>query len=120
MQKITETEFEAALKSLRKPRGRQPRFLKAHAEAKGRALNMRTLAKAAGYTSYHGVNLQYGLLAERIGRALKRPRTGTVAINHLVEFVAPKGRSADHISNDEFILVMRPEFAAALMKSNWI
>ena len=28
-------EFETALKSLRKPRGRQAKFLKAHADAKG-------------------------------------------------------------------------------------
>jgi hypothetical protein len=117
---ITESEFEAALKSLRKPRGRQTKFLAAHAHAKGRALNMRSLAKAAGYVSYRGANLQYGLLAERIGRALKKPRTGTVAINHLVEFVLPKGRSREHISNDEFILIMRPEFAAALVKAGWI
>lgn len=117
---ITESEFEAALKSLRKPRGRQPKFLRAHASAKGRALNMNSLAKAAGYANYRGANLQYGLLAERIGRALKKRRTGTVALNHLVEFVPPKGRSPQHISNDEFILIMRPEFAAALAKAGWI
>ena len=117
---ITETEFETALRSLRKPRGRQPKFLKAHASGKGRALNMRSLAKAAGYASYRGVNLQYGLLAKRIGQALKKPRTATVAISHLVEFVAPKSRSRDHISNDEWILVMRPEFAGALAKAKWI
>ena len=78
---------------------------------------MRSVARAAGYVGYRGANLQYGLLAERIARVLGRPGAG---LGMLVEFVPPKNRSAEHISNDEWVLVMREEFAAALRKAGWI
>lgn len=114
---VTQREFEQVLSAMPRPRGRQPQFLKAHAQAKGRALNMRNIARAAGYKSYRGANLQYGLLADRIGRALRRQQEG---FGLLVEFVPPKGRSPDHISNEEWILIMRPAFAAALSRVGWI
>src|SRR5439155_25081802 len=47
--------------SMGRPRGRQTEFLRAHATAKGRALNMRSIAEAAGYKDFRGANLQYGL-----------------------------------------------------------
>ena len=112
---VTTREFENAFSTLRAPRGKQPLFLLAHLNAKGRALNMRRIAQAAGYKSYRGGNLQYGLLAERIGKALGRKD----GIALLVEFVPPKRKSRDNISNDEWILVMRPGFAAALRRTKW-
>jgi hypothetical protein len=111
-------DFESALASLPRPRGRQPLFLRAHAEAKGRALNMRAIAKAARYAHWRAGNLQYGLLAERIGREMGRSKEG---FGLLVEFIPPKRVSKDkNISNDEWILVMRPNFAKALIRSGWI
>lgn len=112
-------DFEQALSSLRPPRGRQPDFLRAHLKAKGRALNMRRIAEAAGYRSWRGGNLQYGLLAERIGRQMGYSNAD---INLLVEFIEPRGkRSREDISNDEWILVMRPAFADALKRvRGWI
>jgi hypothetical protein len=112
-------EFQLALQAMPLPRGRQRKFLKAHANAKGRALNMRSIARAAGYKSYRGANLQYGLLAERIAKVIGRRPAG-VSIGLLVEFLPPKGRSADHISNDEWILIMREPFAVALARTGWI
>jgi hypothetical protein len=59
------------------------------------------------------VNLQYGLIAARIGRALKR----TGGINLLVQFVPPRHVTpTKDISNVEWILIMRPAFASALRR----
>lgn len=111
-------EFERALNSLPRPKGRQPNFLRAHSRSKGRAMNMRSIAKAAPYKSYRAANLQYGLLAERIGRNLGRKNAGMTL---LVDFIPPKHKSPDNISNDEWILVMRPNFAKALRRvPGWI
>ena len=43
-------------------------MLRVHAAAKNRTSIARQLAKAAGYQDYRGFNLQYGLLAKRIGK----------------------------------------------------
>lgn len=59
----SERDFVRALQSLPEPGGRQLRFLRAHVRARGKALTMDQVARAAGYASYKGGNLQYGLLA---------------------------------------------------------
>ena len=114
---ITVSEFTKALAEVGRPGGKQLKFLKKHATAPGRALNMASIARAAGYVDHRGGNLQYGLLGARIGEALGRTDR---RIGHLVEFVAPKGKSREHISNEEWILVMRPNFAKALKGAGWI
>jgi hypothetical protein len=70
------------------------------------------LAKAAGYRSFDGINLQYGLLAKRIGAAMGRSDAG---ITLLVEGVQPKS-----VTNREWLLAMRVEFAEALKRVGWI
>jgi|HubBroStandDraft_6_1064221.scaffolds.fasta_scaffold289582_2 hypothetical protein len=67
-QHLTAIEFEKALMKVKKPGGEQPKFLRAHAQAKGRALTMRRLSEKAGYRTWRGMNLQYGLLAKKIGK----------------------------------------------------
>lgn len=114
---ISVAEFTKALAAIGKPGGKQLKFLKKHASAPGRALNMASIARAAGYADHRGGNLQYGRLGARIGEALGRSDR---RIGHLVEFVAPKGRSREHISNEEWILVMRANFAKALERAGWI
>src|ERR1700683_84791 len=115
-QEVVAHEFESVLAKMPRPRGRQLEFLKAHATATARALNMRRIARAANYVDYRGANLQSGRLAKRIGQALGRPNAD---LNLLVEFVPPKGRDRKHISNDEWILVMREPFANALKRVGW-
>ena len=111
-------ELTAVLQAMPKPRGKQLKFLRAHARARGRAMNMRTIAEKADYKSYRGANLQYGLLADRIGRRLSPPRQG---FGILVDAVPPKGRrNAEHVTNDEYVLIMRPAFAEALENAGWI
>ena len=108
------TQYERALRAIAKPRGRQLLFLQAHVDAPGHALTMTRLAEAAGYRSYHGVNLQYGLLADRIGRAIDSTRPNP-RLTILAAFAKPKT-----ISNREYVLVMQPKFVAALRKVGWV
>lgn len=72
MELPTRAEFVKVLRQVSMPRGRQLDFLREHVQSPGRALTARRLARAVGYQSYGGINLQYGLLARRIGDALAR------------------------------------------------
>jgi hypothetical protein len=111
---ITQGEFRRALSLIGRPTPGQKKFLRAHYRATGRVATMSNLADAAGYGNYGGVNLQYGGLAKRIAQALGRtlPRT---RVSLLTEFIGP-GR----ISNKEWVLFMRPAFAAALSAAGWV
>src|SRR4051812_3193665 len=66
----SEAAFTQALSRLRKPRGKQCDFLRAHAGAPGRATTMTRLAERVAYANYRPVNLHYGKLAVAIGREL--------------------------------------------------
>ena len=111
------TQLEHAIRSLDTPGGRQRDFLQKHYRAPGRALTMTRLAQAARYKSYRGANLQYGLLANRIGKALGN-RTPSILL--LVDVLPPEGKDPRSISNAEWILVMRPAFATALRRVGWV
>jgi hypothetical protein len=108
----TVAEYERALRKIKRPGGRQPRFLQAHYDAPGMALTMTRLADAASYRSYDGVNLRYGILANSIGRALglRKPHIGVVA-----ELIRPKS-----VSNAEWILILKPNLAAAMKRVGWV
>lgn len=87
-------------------------MLSAHVSAPNYVSNMRTLAKAAGYKSWRAGNLQYGILAHRVGVEVgdTSERFGL-----LVRFVKPK-----QLTNSEWLLMMRPNFARALKRSGWL
>lgn len=110
-------EFIKALGTMKVPGGAQTKFLAAHADAPGRAMTMRRLAKEANYDGWQGMNLQYGKLAKRIGEVAGVPKP---RITLLVQFVPAKGVSKAHISNSEWILVMDDKFAKAIRKVGWI
>lgn len=103
--------FESALRRIPRPRGRQLDFLQAHYDARARGLNARKLAKAARYQNYRPINLHYGLLAARVAQELKV----TAGIELLVDSLIPH-----QASNDEWILIMRPNFARALKRVGWV
>ena len=105
-------ELTAALKAHGLPGGRQLLFLAAHCEAPGKALNAANLAKHAKYQDWRGINLQYGLLADSLGKHLGIKGKG---LSLLLEFAKPKS-----ITNKEWVLVMRPEFAKALRVAGWV
>jgi hypothetical protein len=108
----TRSQFAHALATLPTPGGRQLDFLREHANAPGRVLTARRLADAVGYQNHGGINLQYGLLARRIGEALGR---SDVNLSLLVDFVRPKA-----VTNKEWVMVMHPQFAEALKQAGWI
>jgi hypothetical protein len=108
----TRCQSSDALAQLPKPGGSQLKFLREHAKSRGRALTARRLAEAVGYRNHGGINLQYGLLARRIGEVLGR-RDPHLSI--LVDFVPPRS-----VTNREWVMVMHPQFAEALKDANWI
>ena len=73
---------------------------------------MTKLARRVRYRSPDGMNLQYGLLADRVGRALgiKDPQIGV-----LMELLPPS-----YVTNKHWVLVMDRNFAAALRRVGWI
>lgn len=105
-------QFASALRKMTRPGGRQLDFLRAHYRARGRAMTATNLAEAVGYKDYRGINLWYGRLADTIGEVLgqKDPR-----LSLLVDFVRPRA-----VTNTEWVLVMRPEFASALKQVGWV
>jgi hypothetical protein len=110
--RATRAQFVQALKRVPLPKGKQLDFLRQHVQAPGRALTASLLAESVGYKSHDGINLQYGLLAQRIGAALGR---NDERLSLLVDFIEPKS-----VTNAEWVMVMRPEFAEALKLANWV
>lgn len=110
---VTSREFASALRQLRCT-GAQQKFLQAHYRSRGRVLTTSRLAKAAGYRGYGAINLQYGLLAKRVAKVLRRP-IPDVRVKLLVEFLEPH-----EISNQEWVLHMKPAFAAGLRSAGWV
>jgi hypothetical protein len=87
-------------------------FLRAHYKARGRALTAKRLAQKVGYKNYRAINRLYGLLAAKMGPLVGQPNSD---IDLLVESAPPKS-----ITNKEWILIMRPEFAAGLKRAGWV
>ena len=108
----TASQFTAALRAIPKPGGKQLQFLTAHYRAPGRATTAAKLARAVKYQSWRAINLRYGLLAQAIADAMRKESTG---LGLLMEFAEPKT-----VTNEHWILVMRPEFANALRHAGWI
>ncbi len=92
----------------------QKAMLQAHYHAPGRAITAAALARAVGYESFHGANLQYGLLARRLRQALGRPAP-RFELEVLVTFVAPRAQGNRH-----WLFVMRAEVAGALEALGWV
>lgn len=109
-------QLAAALLEIGVPRGNQVRFLRAHSQAPGRASTASALAKIAGYKNFNGINLSYGKLAAKIRACLALPKSpGESELSLLVEFVPPPS-----VTNKQWVLVMRTEFAKALKLAGWV
>jgi hypothetical protein len=105
-------EYKRALELIGKPGGRQLRFLQAHYSSPGRASTASKLALAAGYKNFNALNLQYGTLARRVGEALGMHNA---KLGFLLEFNEPAS-----LTNEHWILSMRPAFADALRELGWV
>jgi hypothetical protein len=110
--RVTKTEYKRALELIGEPGGRQLRFLQAHYSSPGRASTASNLARAAGYKNFNALNLQYGTLARRIGEALG---VYDARLDFLLEFNEPAS-----LTNEHWILSMRPAFADALRELGWV
>jgi len=75
---------------------------------------MTYLAEQVGYKGYEGVNLQYGMLAQKIAEVLNVPLP-PIRLTLLADFV-----ERDTQSNAQWQIVMKPEFAAALEDVGWV
>ena len=88
------------------------KLLSAHYAVKNRTYIARELARAAGYKNWRGFNIQYGLLAKRIGKKMK---TKNPSIELLIEAARP-----GELRNREWLVFMREEFATALKNVGWV
>lgn len=107
---VTQKEFVSALLAIGSLPDTYKTFLRSHCEMPGRASTATMLAEKAGYKSWRTLNLQYGRLANRIARQLGRPQNG---MEILVDFSRPQS-----VTNEHWLLIMRPDFERALSVSN--
>jgi len=119
---ITVTQFVSAMADMKKPSDSLRRMLKAHYNSPGRVSTMSLLAEAARYTSFSPANLHYGGLARRIGKHLaitepdlKLPTESDAYLSLLGDFIPP-----GKLTNTQWLLVMKPAFAEALVQCGWI
>ena len=110
--RVSEKQFLSALQALGRPGGRQLDFLQAHYHATGRAATATQLATAASYKKWHTLNLHYGTLGKRIAKQLGHP---SEHLGILVDFSGPGS-----LTNEHWVLFMKPEFASALVKAGWV
>ncbi|MGA1983626.1 MAG: hypothetical protein ABSG84_14315 [Acidobacteriaceae bacterium] len=121
-QTITAAQFLEAMSHLKRPSESVRKLLRAHFNSKGRVSTMTLLAEAAGYASFSPANLHYGGLARRIGRHLaisepsvRVPTASDAYLSLIGDFIPP-----EEVTNAHWLLVMKPEFAEALLASGWI
>jgi hypothetical protein len=67
------------------------------------------------YKSWRGVNLQYGLFADSVAANIPGCTAPDTRLFLLADFVENKTQSNEH-----WLVVMRPEFAAALEDAGWV
>jgi hypothetical protein len=119
---ITAAQFLEAMSHLKRPGESIRKLLRAHVNSKGRVSTMTLLAEAAGYASFSPANLHYGALARRIGKHLaisepsvRVPTASDAYLSLLGDFIPP-----EEVTNAHWLLVMKPEFAEALLASGWL
>jgi hypothetical protein len=112
MPKISTKAFADALTQIAKPKGKQLQFLRNHLNSPAKATTAAVLAHSVGYKNWRPVNLHYGKLAAKIGARLGVADPG---LSVLLDFAGPKT-----VSNENWILVMKPEFADALVQAGWV
>ena len=121
-QTISAEQFVEAMSHLKRPGESVRKILRAHLNSKGRVSTMTLLAEAAGYNSFSPANLHYGALARRIGQHLaisepsvRVPTSSDAYLSLIGDFIRP-----EEVTNAHWLLVMKPEFAEALLASHWL
>jgi hypothetical protein len=111
MKTISASRFASALNAIQ-PGENERQFLRAHYHARGREATVTVLAKKVGYKGFGGINLIYGKLAARLGALLGRQYNPHLLL--LVDLVKPPT-----VTNKQWIMVMKPEFAEGLRRSQF-
>ncbi|AOS45458.1 hypothetical protein Verru16b_02539 [Lacunisphaera limnophila] len=93
------------------PSRKMKQLLRAHAKAPNHVSTARKLAEKADYKSWRGMNLQYGLLGNRVGKKLGLP---VADLSVLADFI-----KRDKLANKEWLILMKPAFAKAVMQMPW-
>jgi hypothetical protein len=84
-------------------------MLRAQYLAPQHAMTATQLAEAAKYRSFHGANLQYGKMGQKLRKALKYTNPDGQASYVLSYFIIPE---SDY--NDEWIFVLHPNVVQAI------
>lgn len=88
------------------------RILEVHYRALDRQLTMTQIAEAVGWRSYSSANSHYGRLAKLVGEEVGF-RHPACHLATLCTFVRPEEKG------DHWLIIMRPEVAAALKSLGW-
>ena len=109
------SDYVAAFRAI-EPRvsEKQRELLRVHHDAPARVISATRLADTVGFENFTAVNLQYGLLAQEILRALNVDLGDFVAVGILVEFVHP-----GFAANEHYLWVLRPNVVQALEDLGW-
>ena len=94
---------------------KQHELLRLHHAAPARTMSATRLAEQVGFEAFNAVNLQYGLLGDRVAHELAVDLSGHAAVGILVEFVDP-----GHAANEHWLWVMRANVAQALEDLEWV
>lgn len=87
-------------------------LLRANYSARNRTRTATQLSEAVGYENFNAVNLQYGLLAARLGEAMGFKDAN---LSLIVEFTEPHTHNNEH-----WTLQLREEVAQALERLGWV
>jgi hypothetical protein len=87
----------------------QVTMLRAQYLAPQHAMTATELAEAAGYRSFHGANLQYGKMGQKLRASLHYTKPDGQASYVLSYFIIPQPGC-----NDEWIFVLHPNVAQAI------
>ena len=109
------SDYVAAFRTI-EPRvtDNQRELLRLHHDAPARVTSATRLATDVDFESYKAVNLQYGLLAQELLRALNVDLGNFVGLGILVEFVDP-----GFAANEHYLWVLRPNVVRALEEIGW-
>ena len=89
-------------------------MLMAHYKAKGHTLTATELAEAAGYANWRGVNLQYGLFADRLAKAMNWQKPDDAQYSYAIaSFSKPTEREEDWLWH------MHPQLVKAIEHLGW-
>ncbi len=111
----TADDFSAALDVLEESmKPNQRKLLVAHYRSPNRTSTAAKLAKAVGYKSWSGANLQYGALAKRVGDVLSFHPDPDYEIAVMATW---KRRQSP---GGQLKLTLRPQVAKALEKLKWV